>query len=198
MNLSNSSKILILSCTGLLSAVALIFIPGHKQSTPSPVATAAAVTVAVAPGFPTRLIIPAIGVDANIQSVGLFWNGDGSMGIPTNFTDVGWYNGGPLPGMPGSAVIDGHLDGKYIREAVFYNLKKLVAGDLVEVVDGRGKTWRFKVLRVAAYAYNATATDVFSGDVSSARLNLITCGGSWIKSRKSYDTRTVVFTELAE
>ena len=44
------------------------------------------------------------------------------MGVPTNFTDVGWYRYGPAPGTPGNAVIDGHLDGKSVPEAVFYNL----------------------------------------------------------------------------
>jgi hypothetical protein len=165
-----------------------------------PVVTAPAVmglgTSFIMPARPVRLIIPAIGVDANIQSVGLFWDGDGTMSIPTNFTDVAWYNGGPTPGMPGSAVIDGHLDGRNVKEAVFYNLGDLVPGDLVEVVDAASTTWQFQVVRLATYGYDATTTDIFTGDASIARLNLITCAGDWIKSRKLYDERIVVFTEL--
>jgi len=148
------------------------------------------------PALPVRLIIPAIGVDAAIQSVGLFWNGDGTMSIPTNFTDVAWYNGGPIPGAPGSAVIDGHLDGRNVRKAVFYNLGNLKPGDLVEVLDASGTPWRFQVTRLAAYAYNASTSDIFSGDTSIARLNLITCAGDWIKNKKLYNERMVVFTEL--
>ncbi len=118
------------------------------------------------------------------------------MGIPTNFTDVAWYNGGPLPGMPGSAVIDGHLDGRYVKEAVFYKLGDLKPGDLVEVVDARGQTWQFRVVGSKIYSYNATTTsDIFSGDASKARLNLITCAGDWLKSQKLYNDRIVVFTE---
>jgi sortase (surface protein transpeptidase) len=167
---------------------------------PSPiVATAAAAGLGSSfnmPGKPVRLIIPAIGVNANIQSVGLFWNGDGEMSIPTNFTDVAWYNGGPRPGMPGNAVIDGHLDGHNVKEAVFYKLGDLKPGDMVEVVDTAGKTWNFQVLRLADYDYNATTTDIFVGDNSEARLNLITCAGDWIPSQKVYNERVVVFTEL--
>jgi LPXTG-site transpeptidase (sortase) family protein len=148
------------------------------------------------PGRPLRLVIPAIGVDATIQSVGLFWSGNGEMGIPTNFTDVAWYNGGPRPGAPGSAVIDGHLDGKNVKEAVFYNLGKLKPGDLVDVIDASGTTLQFQVIRLATYDYNATTTDIFSGDDSKARLNLITCAGDWIKSQNLYNQRVVVFTEL--
>lgn len=170
----------------------------------SPIGTAAVAAPAPAgtgasfnqPRQPARLIIPAIGVDAHIQSVGLAWQGTGNMGIPTNFTDVGWYNGGPVPGAPGSAVIDGHLDGKSVKEAVFYDLDKLQPGDLVEVVDQGGTTLHFKVTGSKVYDYNATTTEIFSTDLSKARLNLITCTGSWVKAQKQYDKRVVVFTEL--
>jgi len=145
---------------------------------------------------PARLIIPAIGVDANIQGVGLAWQGNGEMGIPTNFTDVGWYKDGPLPGKPGSAVIDGHLDGRNVKEAVFYNLGKLKTGDTVEVAYTSGKTVTFKVVNVKTYDLNAPTADIFSSDTSTARLNLITCAGSWDKTQQSYNERVVVFTEL--
>jgi LPXTG-site transpeptidase (sortase) family protein len=118
------------------------------------------------------------------------------MGIPTNFTDVGWYTGGPLPGMPGSAVIDGHLDGKNVREAVFYDLDKLAIGDLVEVADNQGQTLQFRVVATKIYDYDAITTDIFSGDTATSRLNLITCSGTWLKGEKLYDKRIVVFTEL--
>ncbi len=148
------------------------------------------------PDKPARLIIPSIGVDANVQSVGLSWRGTGDMSVPTNFTDVGWYNQGPLPGMPGSAVIDGHLDGKNVREAVFYNLDKLKPGDLVEVHDAKGTVFQFRVTETKTYDYNAPTTDIFSGDTSKTGLNLITCAGVWDKAHAIYDKRIVVFTEL--
>lgn len=146
---------------------------------------------------PARLVIPSIGVDAYVQSVGLSWKGNGEMGIPTNFDDVAWYNGGPVPGAPGSAVIDGHLDGKETPRAVFYDLAKLRPGDEVKVIDERGDEIRFLVVAVRTYGYQDSAADVFGGDASKARLNLITCGGEWIGAQHTYDTRVVVFTERA-
>src|SRR3989338_6359653 len=108
------------------------FLPGGQTPAttteafaPAPAGNGSSYTV---PGAPARLRIPAIGVDAAVQSVGLSWKGTGDMGIPTNFTDVAWYNGGPAPGAPGSAVINGHLDGKEVPQAVFYNLGKLKPG----------------------------------------------------------------------
>jgi len=147
-----------------------------------------------APHRPVRLVIPAIKVDAVVQSVGILENG--SMGIPTNFTDVAWYNKGSIPGAPGSAVIAGHLDGKNVPQAVFYNLSNLASGDLVEVIDQRGEVLRFAVVVVKTYDHNDSASEVFSSDASRVRLNLITCGGVWDKTQKIYTKRIVVFTEL--
>jgi len=145
---------------------------------------------------PVRLIIPTIGVDADIQSVGLAWQDNGQMGIPTNFTDVAWYKDGPLPGMPGNAVINGHLDGVDVEKAVFYDLGKLQIGDTVEVLDATGAKLQFRVVGSKSYDYQATTTEIFLGDASKSRLNLITCSGDWIQSEKAYDERIVVFTEL--
>jgi len=147
-------------------------------------------------GLPVKLVIPSIGVTTTIQHVGLSVTGKGEMGVPTNFTDVAWYMEGPRPGMLGSAVIDGHFNGKHVPQAVFYNLSKLNAGDLVEVVDEIGQTIQFQVVAVRTYDKNAPTDEVFSTSTDKARLNLITCAGDWIKSEKLFNKRTVVFTEL--
>lgn len=153
--------------------------------------TALAASSADAP--PVKLIIPAIGVSAKIEEVGLTATGD--LGIPSNFTDVAWYSGGPIPGNPGNAVIDGHLDGRYVPEAVFYKLGTLKAGDTVEVVNAQGTILDFRVTGAKTYAYDAATADVFKGD-STARLELITCAGDWLKDKRLYDKRIVVSAVL--
>ena len=166
---------------------------------PKPAAAPAAVGLGSsyqAPGQPVKLIIPSIGVNAPIESVGLAASGDGEMAVPPNATDVAWYKNGPLPGSPGSAVIDGHLDTKLVQQAVFYNLGTLKKGDLVKVVDSKGKTLTFKVTDTKLYNYTDPTPDIFSSNDVQAHLNLITCGGDWLKDKKSYDKRVVVFTEL--
>src|SRR6185369_4384139 len=57
---------------------------------------------------PTRLRIETAGVNAPVQRVGV--GKSGNMAVPTNYTDVGWYREGVVPGEAGSAVIDGHVD----------------------------------------------------------------------------------------
>src|SRR3989338_3450431 len=126
------------------------------------------------PALRARLIIKAIGIDANVQSVGLSWKGDGNMGIPTNFTDVAWYNQGPKPGMPGIAVINGHVDGKDVKKAVFYDLGKLKPGDRVEVVDKKGTVVQFRVVGSKTYDYDSPTAAVFICGGAKKILNLIT------------------------
>jgi LPXTG-site transpeptidase (sortase) family protein len=147
-------------------------------------------------GTPLRLRIPAIDVDAKIQSVGLDPNGSGEMGVPSNFTDAGWYNGGPRPGMGGSAVIAGHLSGKYLPKAVFHRLDELKPGDIVEVIDEFDTHIQFEVTEVKTYDHNDSADEVFKADTPRPRLNLITCAGDWIENAELFTKRTVVYTEM--
>src|SRR3989344_3987381 len=148
------------------------------------------------PGLPTQLKIYSIGVDAIVQQVGL--NKKGEMGIPTNYVDVAWYKEGPRPGAPGSAVIDGHLDGRNTKEAVFYDLEKLKDGDLVEVLDDKGKIFQFRVYDKKVYNYASSTPEVFTSDGSKMLLNLITCTGDWIAASKIYTQRVVIFTEMVK
>src|SRR5438445_2856178 len=55
-------------------------------------------------GNPTRLIIPVIGINAFVESLGMQPNGD--MATPTQhaWEDAGWYNLGARPGQQGSDV----------------------------------------------------------------------------------------------
>jgi LPXTG-site transpeptidase (sortase) family protein len=141
---------------------------------------------------PARLVIPSIQVDAAVQSVGV--TGDGTMDVAHSYSDVGWYKYGPFPGAPGNAVIEGHLDTAISPYAVFFKLDKLVPGDDVEIIDSLGRTVKFKVTAVKSYAYDASTADVF-GSSDTSHLNLVTCDGKWIKAKKLYDGRLVVFTE---
>src|SRR5439155_25206843 len=88
---------------------------------------------------PPRLLIPAIGVNAPIESVGV--GPDGAMETPRQspWNDVGWYSGGPRPGERDSAVIAGHLDRPGGNPAVVWRLRGLHVGDTMLVLDAHGK-----------------------------------------------------------
>lgn len=148
------------------------------------------------PELPVRLVIPAIEVDAEVQFVGLDTSGTGAMGVPSNFTDVGWYKDGVRPGMQGSAVIAGHYNGKNTPRAVFYDLDTLKVGDEVVIMSAERIEDIYFVVKIETYDYDAPTTDVFISTDGKKRLNLITCSGDWMPESKLYNKRTVVFTEL--
>jgi len=155
------------------------------------------VTTHPAPAASVRLLIPAIGVNAPIESVGVRPNGTMETPRQQPWTDVGLYNAGPRPGAQGSAVIAGHLDRPGGNPAVFWRLRDLHAGDEVQVVDAQGKILRFHVTRIEAYPpQNAPVQDVF-GNMAGRFLNLMTCAGDWIPTEHQTALRLVVYTSLA-
>jgi LPXTG-site transpeptidase (sortase) family protein len=147
--------------------------------------------------LPSRLSIPRLGVDASIQHVGV--KPSGQMANPSNFTDVGWYKDGTIPGQIGSAVMAGHVDNALALDGVFKELEALKPGDLVYVTRKNGERLTFKVDRLEYYHYkSAPNEEIFTSSDGKAHLNLVTCAGTWIKAERSYDQRLVVYTSLVE
>jgi sortase (surface protein transpeptidase) len=143
-----------------------------------------------------RILIPAIGVNAAIEPIGVLPDGTMAPPVQDPWNDVGWYNAGPRPGEQGSAVINGHLDRPGGTPAVFWNLNKLHIGDNVIVTDAHGKALHFHVIRIWFYApQEAPVQDIF-GNTGGSFLNLMTCAGVWIPSEHQTSLRLVVYTSL--
>lgn len=151
----------------------------------------------VSPGeYPARLIIPAIGVSASVEKVGIV--AGNRMAAPSNFSEVGWYKYGTVPGYAGSAVIAGHVDNGLGLAGVFKNLSRLQAGDEIDVTEASGTLLHFTVERTAVYPYQSVPSDIFTAR-DAARLNLITCEGTFIKTKAlgwTVDHRLVVYAVL--
>ncbi|MDB5258959.1 MAG: class sortase [Candidatus Taylorbacteria bacterium] len=146
---------------------------------------------------PSRLSIPSLNIDANVQHVGI--GKSGNMAVPNNFTDVGWYRYGTIPGQPGSAVMDGHVDNGLALAGVFKYLRTIKKGSEIYVITEKGSRIRFLVTDIAAYDYTDKSVDkkVFSGSGGSL-LYLITCTGDWVPGNKTYDHRLIVTAQLAQ
>ncbi len=141
-----------------------------------------------------RLQIPDIGVDSPIVAVAL--ESDGALGAPAGPDVVGWYQAGASPGGPGNALLDGHVDWTdrttgIPRGAVFWSLRQLGAGSDIIFTDG-----------VTAIVYQVVEKRRYRGDdpagadvlqpTDDSRLTLITCGGTFDRSSRSYDQRDVI------
>lgn len=148
------------------------------------------------PGVPQTLRIPKINVDTTIESVGL--DSSRKMGVPEDSDNVAWYNLGPRPGADGSAVLAGHKDEASGAPSVFWDLKKLQAGDELIITDSEGNERTFLVTGIEEYPdANFPLQKVFSSS-GKPILNLITCEGVFNQATRNYSHRTVVYSELAE
>ncbi|OYW86290.1 hypothetical protein B7Z17_00715 [Candidatus Saccharibacteria bacterium 32-49-10] len=146
----------------------------------------------VAADAPRAIYIDKLGVRARVLEMGL--NPDRSIQAPINIFDAGWYNGSAKPGEKGAAVIDGHASGPS-REGLFAYVETLAPGDRVMVERGDGVRLEYEVVEKKNYNYeNVDMTEVMRVKGGDEGLNLITCTGNWVKDRKTFDTRAIIFT----
>jgi len=149
----------------------------------------------LARSIPISLSIPAIGL-SNVPLGELGLNLDGTVQVPTNVQDAGWYRLGPAPGQLGSAVILGHVD-SHEGPAVFFNLRSLVPGSLIEVALADGSAARFTVTSVAIYDKATFPSRLVYGPHGDAELQLVTCGGTFDPSTGSYLSNVVVYSSFS-
>lgn len=144
--------------------------------------------------LPVRVRIPRIGVNAEIESVGV--DANGAMERPSAADVVAWYGYGVAPGMAGASVLAGHVD-SVKGPAIFWSLKDLQPGDTIDVQLLGNVTRHFVVEQAVWYATNSAPLNTIFAEGGPARLNLITCGGTFDHASHLYDKRLVVYTRLA-
>ena len=138
---------------------------------------------------PVRVLIPSIEADSLVAHVGV--DGTGALEVPDNAKTLVWYQYGPSPGEPGSAVIAGHLDWKGMR-GTFNRLAETQVGETVTVAYDDGSERAFTVRSVELVDKPAVSVDgTFARDGESA-LRLVTCGGEFDRSVHSYFSNVVV------
>ena len=161
--------------------------------TPSAFPIRSAPALAVAPSVPVTLSIPAIGLGVTVTDLGL--NPDGTVQVPSDIQQAGWYRLGPSPGQLGSAVILGHID-SYQGPAVFFNLRQLQAGDPVYVTLADGVTVNFVVTSIAMYDKTQFPDQQVYGSNGTSALQLVTCGGTFDPQTGHYLSNLVVYTSF--
>lgn len=148
---------------------------------------------AVERSVPVHLTVPAIGVSADLLRLGLRKDRTVEVPAPSQAEYPGWYELGTLPGQVGSAVILGHVDST-TGPAVFYELRSLEPGDLVDVRLDDGAVAHFAVEDVLSYLNeDFPARKVYTSHGYRA-LNLVTCGGEYDEARGGYQSNVVVYT----
>ena len=184
------------ACSPAQQDVAAAGTPRPTASTPAPAPLPAftAVREVARAQVPVRLRIPSLSVDAPVGQVGQA--PDGTVEVPTQWHEVGWYDQGARPGEDGPAVLLGHVDSK-AGPAVFVRLPQARPGTVVEVVGDRGGVTRFRVDRVQSYPKTRFPTDAVYLPALRSELRLVTCGGEFDRSTGHYRDNVVVYASLA-
>ena len=141
---------------------------------------------------PVSVSIPAIGIEARVLSSGVD-DETGQMEVPRSVSDVGWYEYGPSPGEPGSAVFAAHVDLASQGRGVFFDLRLLSPGDRIMVrYDDGGAAW-FTVAARSIYDKEDLPLEAIFSRTGEPVLTLVTCGGGFDSSSSRYDSNVVVY-----
>jgi LPXTG-site transpeptidase (sortase) family protein len=176
---------------------------GPRPALVGPVAGAAPVDGATAPGPPTAtpavratdLFIPKLKLRQALIELGV--DGAGVLQPPSSPKLAGWFPGAASPGEVGPTVIAGHVDSKE-GPGVFYRLKDMVPGDLVDVGRSDGKTARYRVTEVFTVEKDKFPTQKVYGQTAGSELRLITCGGTFDTVAGHYLRNVVVSGVLVD
>jgi LPXTG-site transpeptidase (sortase) family protein len=141
---------------------------------------------------PTAVEIPAIGVASPLLDLGV--TADGTAEVPDRYELAGWFEGGGRPGARGPTVLLGHVDST-TGPAVFYDLRALRPGDLVEVTVADGTVARYAVTGTERFAKDALPTAAVFGATTDDVLRLVTCTGEFDRGAGSYTDNLVVTAE---
>jgi LPXTG-site transpeptidase (sortase) family protein len=165
-------------------------VPGAGPATPVPDSWWKPLPPSTASFVPAQLVIEKLRVSAPIEVKGI--DARNVMEAPDTGTDAAWYSFTAKPGAGGNAVFAGHRDyGAVGREAIFWHLDQLVAGDVIDVVSPQQTEIRYRVTQSWTY----TLRDIPMAKVLSTdpvdEVTLITCAGSYARG-VGYDQRLVV------
>ena len=136
----------------------------------------------------TALTITDLGIAQPLQPVGL--QDDGWMEIP-DVTEIGWYRHGAAPGQPGSTVLVAHVwwgD----TPGPFHRLGALDLGARIEVGGEDGAVHTYVVVERAMYDKDSLPDRLWH-KTGPESLALITCGGDFNRSARSYEQNIVVY-----
>lgn len=175
-------------------------------TSPTPAATSAASVTATSQSLPvvsgppaaapalatpTRLLIPSLGIDSVVIAEGV--EATGEMALPEDVRQVGWYQYSVAPGSPaGSTVLAGHVDSAEQGEGAMFRLRQAEVGALVSVRVSDGTTREYRIVAREEFGKGAVPlADLFARE-GQHRLTMITCGGQFDASTRSYESNIVV------
>lgn len=111
---------------------------------------------------------------------------------PEDISTAGWWVSGPRPGMPGRAVITGHIDSAVAGLGAFAALDLVHPGDTISLTEADGRTLHFTV--TARQEVEKTQLDprLLQRTTSVSDLLLVTCIGDFDYATRSYESNLLI------
>ena len=164
------------------------FRPGPLGLNPQP--------LTIAGYAPVSISIEAAAVDAVIETREIV---DGVMQDPTGPFVVAWYKETGRLGVPDeNVVVAAHVDYWDVGAAVFYNIRNLAEGDIVDMTGEDSIVYRYLVEWQELYDANNAPIEDIVGPTDETSLTMITCGGQFDYQTGEYISRTVVRCKFSE
>jgi len=142
---------------------------------------------------PVQLLIPLLDVHRAVEKV--VSDQFGTMKLPVNAWNAGWYAWGPVPGARGDAVIEGHA-GSPRHPMLFGKLATLKPGDQIIVVHADGTRRLFLVVSMTTVPADSFPSGLAEPS-GPPRLTLVTCTGHFDKKSFWYSDRLLVQARYA-
>jgi LPXTG-site transpeptidase (sortase) family protein len=147
-----------------------------------------------------RIIVEGADIDnASIITLGLQAD-NRTFEVPTNATQVAWYEFSGLPGEEGKApMVAAHVDYQGQR-GPFYTLTEASEGSNIYLVMADGTIYQYRVVSNRDIAKSVLSWEDVGCDANqcyvSDAITLITCGGNFNPRTRSYNDNVVVRAEL--
>jgi hypothetical protein len=165
---------------------------------PGPVGQQSPLAVAANPTDPATIQVEKAGINADIEALDIV---NGVMQNPTGPWVVAWYRQTATLGEQGNVVLAGHVDYWNVGPSVFYNVRDLVAGDIVSLAGENDTRYNYAVewsetFDIEQLTGGRLAEVVGPTDVPA--VTLITCGGEFDYVNGEYLSRMVVRGTLVD
>ncbi len=158
-------------------------------------------TIGVGPA-PIRFMIPGLYIDAPVITETL--DAASIPRVPGRPDQVAWYDFSASPGLGSNAVFMGHVDwqtrDRVPIPGVFYRLREMKVGDIIEVTLEDGTSLRYRVTGNVAALYDDPNIVKAMNPTNRDVITVVTCGGSWAGNRSTpnggnYSHRIIVRAE---
>jgi len=157
------------------------------------------------PPAPTRFLIPGLYIDAPVIPEGK--DADNYPQVPDRPDQVAWYPFTSSPGQSSNAVFSGHVDWQTPRgdpiAGVFYRLREMKIGDIIQVALDNGTKLQYRVTGNVATPYDDPNIVKVFDPTNRDVITIITCGGTWVRDPSqefggNYSHRIIVRAERVQ